>query len=207
MKENTIYFKPTKRVKFVRSFNHALAGVLLMILGIENLYHRETGHWVFGLLAIVAGAAVFISFVRDMRKPAEAEPHGIHWFDVFAGVVILLEAWHKYKPGKGFQPATLLVLVGVLTFLMGLFHAKLAQLARFTCNETGFLARTSPFHKLQLAWQDIAAVQSADSAISLTLKDGQHRVIKLRRIENKSEVINFFNKHWRQHTPKAAEPA
>ncbi|MGH7451649.1 MAG: hypothetical protein ACRENG_09915 [bacterium] len=121
MKENTIYFKPTKRVKFARSFNHALVGVLLVILGIESLSHRETEHLVFAVLGIVAGAAVFISFVREMRKPAEAKHHGIHWFDIFAGIVILLEAWHKYKPDKGFQPATLLVLVGVLTFPWGFF--------------------------------------------------------------------------------------
>ena len=207
MKENTIYFKPTKRVKFARSYNHAVVGVLLFILGIESLSQSETEHLIFALLGIIAGAAVFISFIREMRKPAETEHHGIHWFDIFAGIAILLEAWHKYKPEKGFQPATLIALVGVLTFLMGLFHAKLAQLARLTCDETGLLARTSPFHKVRLSWKDIAAVQSVDSAINFTLKNGQQRAIKLRRIENRNEVINFFDAQWRKHAPQAAEPA
>ncbi len=198
MAEDTLYFKPTRRAKLARSFNHVIPGVVLLLLGIESLMHRDTEHLAFALLSIGAGAAVVISFAREMRQSAHAEPHGVNWVDIFAGIVILLEAWHKYKPEKGFQPATLLMLVGVITFLIGIFHAKLARLARLTCNETGFFSRTSPFHKLELLWKDIAAVQSDDSSIKITTKNGRHRKISLRKVENKNAIADFFNQHWRR---------
>jgi hypothetical protein len=199
MPENTIYFQPTKKVKFARAFNHLVPGMLLLLLGIENLSHGESGHLVFALLGIAAGAALIISFIRDMRQTARTAPHGVHWFDIFAGIVIGLEAWHKYKPEKGFQPATLLFIVGVVTFLMGIFHGKLSRLARLTCDENGFLARISPFHKLQLAWKDISAVQAANNAIQIiTANDARHK-INLRRVENKNAVIDFFEAQWQRN--------
>jgi len=68
MSENTIYFKPTKKVKFARSFNHLVPGMLLLLLGIESLSHGDSEHLVFALLEIGAGAALMISFIRDMRQ-------------------------------------------------------------------------------------------------------------------------------------------
>lgn len=199
MPENTIYFQPTKKVKFARSFNHLVPGVLLLLIGIESLSHGDNEHLVFALLGIGAGAALMISFVRDMRQSAHAEHHGVHWFDIFAGIVIGLEAWHKYKPEKGFQPATLLFIVGVLTFLLGIFHGKLSQFARLTCDANGFLARTSPFHKLQLAWKDVATVQAANNTIQITTVNDASRKISLRRVENKNEVVNFLETQWRKN--------
>lgn len=199
MSENTIYFHPTKKVKFARAFNHLMPGVLLLLMGIESLSHGDTEHLVFALLGIGAGAALIISFIRDMRQTSHAGHHGVHWFDIFAGIVIGLEAWHKYKPEKGFQPATLLFIVGGLTFLLGLFHGKLSRFARLACNKNGFLARTTPFHKLQLAWKDIAAVQTADNAIQITMANGEARKISLRRVENKKEVVDFFKTNWRKN--------
>lgn len=199
MPENTIYFQPTKRKKFTRSFNHVLAGVLLLLLGIENLSQHGSEHLIFALLSILAGAAVFISFIREMRQPAHAKPHGVNWVDIFAGAVILLEAWHKYKPEKGFQPATLLFLAGLVTCGLGIFHAKLAQLARLHCDANGFLARMSPFKKLQLAWQDIAAVQLEPATIRITTHDHQQHKLSLRLVENKTAVTTFFDENWRRY--------
>ncbi len=199
MLENTIYFQPTKKVKFARAFNHLAPGMLLVLMGIENLSHGESEHLVFALLGIGAGAALIISFIRDMRQSAHAAHHGVHWFDVFAGIVIGLEAWHKYKPEKGFQPATLLFIVGVITFLLGLFHGKLSVSRRLTCDGNGFLARTSPFHKLELAWKDIAAVQTSNDAIQITAINGENREINLRRVENKNALVNFFEAQWQNN--------
>ncbi len=70
MKENTIYFKPSKRVKFARSFNHALVGVLLVILGMESLSHRETEHLVFALLGIEAARNVILE--KSFLNPGQA---------------------------------------------------------------------------------------------------------------------------------------
>jgi hypothetical protein len=199
MPDNTIYFQPTKRKKFARSFNHVLAGVLLLLLGIENLSQHGSEHLVFALLSIVAGAAVFIAFVREIRQPAHTKPHGVNWVDVFAGVIILLEAWHKYKPEKGFQPATLLFVAGILIFCMGILHAKLAQLARLSCDANGFFARMSPFRKLQLLWQDIAAVQLESAAIRITTKNDREHKLSLRLVENKTAVTTFFDDNWRRY--------
>jgi len=199
MPENTIYFQPTKKVKFARAFNHLVPGMLLLLIGIESLSHGDDEHLVFALLGIGAGAALIISFIRDMRQSAHAAPHGVHWFDIFAGIVIVLEAWHKYKPEKGFQPATLLFIVGVITFLIGIFHGKLSRFARLTCDENGFLVRTSPFHKLELAWKEVAAVQAANNAIQITTANDERCKISLRRVENKNAVVDFFKVHWQKN--------
>lgn len=199
MPENTIYFHPTKKVKFARAFNHLVPGILLLLMGIENLSHGESEHLVFALLGIGFGAALIIAFIRDMRQTSHAALHGVHWFDVFAGIVIGLEAWHKYKPEKGFQPATLLFIVGMLTFLLGIFHGKLNAIRRLTCAESGFLARTSLFHKLELTWKNIAAVQTANDSIQIITANGENHKINLRRVENKNEVVNFFEAQWQRN--------
>ncbi|MCG3118241.1 MAG: hypothetical protein ALAOOOJD_00404 [bacterium] len=208
MAENIIYFQPTKRKKFARSFNHVLAGVLLLLLGVENLSQHGREHLIFAILSILAGAAVLVAFVRELRQSAHPEPHGVNWVDVFAGIVILLEAWHKYKPEKGFQPATLLFIVGIVSLGFGIFHGKLAKFARLHCDANGFFARMSPFKKLQMAWQDIAAVQLEPSAIHITAKNQRRHRLSLRLVENRSAVTTFFDDNWRRYgTPQRSESA
>jgi hypothetical protein len=53
--------------------------------------------------------------------------------------------------------------------------------------------------KLQLSWQDIAAVQLESSAIQMTTKASRRHKISLRGVENKNAVMTFFEEHWQRH--------
>jgi hypothetical protein len=199
MNESTIYLKPNKRMKFARSFGHVTPGIILVLSGLEGLASAGREHLWLALLSIAAGAAVVIAFIREMRHTRSDAPHGINWLDVFAGIVLFVEAAHRYSPEKGFQPAHGYAFAGLLTIALGIFHARLAALARITCTKEGVFARTAPFRSVKVAWEDIASPQITDSVITLNTKSGDSPKIDLRTVENKNEVIEFFNKQWERY--------
>jgi hypothetical protein len=205
--EDIIYYRSTRRAKIGKSINHVFVGVLLLLIGVESLLHQETKHLVFDILSIVAGAALIFSFVHELRRPEKAEHPRISWVDIFAGIVILLEAWHTYRPAKWFQPAILLVLVGIVTIGIGLLHHKLSRLARLKCDERGFFSRSSVRRSLCMTWNDVAAVQYEPTAILITTCGGRKRRIRLRRFANREEISAFFDQHWQRASSKEKQPA
>lgn len=205
MNETIIYLKPNRRKKFAQSFGHVLPGIILILSGMESVLPGDTKHLAFAALSILSGAAVVISFILEMRRSNEEHHHGVNWFDIFAGIVLFVEAFHKYSPEKGFQPAHLYVLAGVLTIIKGMFHARLPSSTRLTCTKEGLFARTSPFRSLKLSWHEIASVQVSHTAIMITTKSGERRKIGLRNVENKTAVNRFITEHWLQYIDQSAQ--
>jgi hypothetical protein len=130
---------------------------------------------------------VIRSAVEEVRSHRTAKRR--NWFDISSGIVILLEAASRYKTYKGFQPAHLLALAGVLTILKGVFADKFPRRRRIVLSDKGIFARRSPFISFSLEWTEIKSIHSTPLALSFLLKVGK-KVLHLKRVENRSEVID-----------------
>lgn len=195
-------------------FQHVVGGAPLLRAGIARV-RVPGGHG--DLLAwceIVVATVLLVIFVRDLRAEASAqfrksepEVHHAHvgpeWFDVAAGVLLILEAVHTTHPGGKPLYAHALLYVGVLTLLTGLAHGFLASRGSkrlfIQLDGAGIRARLSRFRKFDLAWSNVADVQIHDDAIVLVSEGKEHR-IALGRYVNASEIRKAFAE-WREKSP------
>lgn len=181
-----IELRVNQRRKRARLVNDIYPGIMITFAGISIL-----GSGQFTLVAIaniVAGVALARFGVKEWRSSAEKEPDGIQWFDVFGGVVTILDALTIYKPWKGFQPAWLYFAVGTAAIAKGVFKIRFPNFRRLTIFTDGFTIRTSPFSAFKSGWGDMRSLEFAASKIHLTRKDDKRRTIKLRGIENGAEA-------------------
>jgi hypothetical protein len=159
---------------------------MITVAGVSML-----GSGQFTLIAIaniIAGMALIRFGVKEWRSSAREEPHGIQWFDVFGGVVTILDALTIYKPWKGFQPAWLYFAVGLAAIAKGVFNIKFPNFRRLTIFNDGFKIRTSPISVFKSNWNDMQSVGVEGSKIYLTTKNNKQRSLKLKGIENAGEA-------------------
>jgi hypothetical protein len=118
----------TQRRKRALLINDTYPGFMIAVAGVSML---QSGQWnVLGIANIIAGAALVRFGVKEWRSSAGEESHGIQWFDVFGGVVTILDALAIYKPWKGFQPAWLYFAVGLAAITKGVFGIKFPNFRR-----------------------------------------------------------------------------
>lgn len=166
--------------------NDTYPGIMIAIAGVSMLQSGQFN--VIAIANIIAGAALVRFGVKEWRSSAGEESHGIQWFDVFAGVVTILDALTIYKPWKGFQPAWLYFAVGLAAIVKGVFNLKIPGFRRLTIFADGFKIRTSPFSALKSKWTNTQSLTFEGSKIHLTTKDNVKRSLKLRGIENALEA-------------------
>jgi FMN phosphatase YigB (HAD superfamily) len=78
-----------------------------------------------------------------------------------------------------------------MTFLVGIFHHRIAHATRITLDEEGVEARTSPVRKFHLLWDEIQSIEVDDAAIRFLTKNGEQRV-KLNNLTNGQDVEERF---------------
>jgi hypothetical protein len=196
-----------------QKLQHALGGVPLLIAGVHRLRTPGGAGDLLAIAEIVVAAVLLVLLARDLRSeaatlraPAPDAPHahaaphahgGPDWFDVAAGALLILEAVHSVHPGgKPFyaRPAFLL---GILTGLVGLFHAQLARLSwkrrEIHLDESGVRARLSRFRHFEVAWTEVRDIRIGDNAIVLDTATESYK-IPLRRYRNAAEVRAAFER-------------
>ena len=184
--EKTVKLHLGQRQKRVLLINDTYPGILTVIAGIGMI---QGGHSrLLGAVSILAGLTLVAFGVKEWRSTPGEGHHGIHWFDVFGGMVTIVDALVMYKPTKGFQPATLYIFAGLVIIAKGVFASKLPGMRRLTITKDGFKIRTSPFRVLKMSWDDIVVLTVDKSKVSVTTKENNTRGISLRRVANSSEA-------------------
>jgi hypothetical protein len=194
-------------------FQHVVGGAPLLRAGIARV-RAPGGHGdVLAWCEVVVATVLLVIFVRDLRAEARAklaktepEVHHAHvgpeWFDVAAGVLLILEAVHTTHPGGKPLYAHALLWLGAATLVTGLAHGLLASLSskrRFIqLDATGVRARLSRFRSFDIPWSGIGDVQVHDDAIVLVC-DGKRQLIPLDRYANSGEIRRAFTA-WRERT-------
>lgn len=198
MTKRTLQLKLTERARRGQMLFHATPGLYLILNGVSAILSGHAAHLWADILGIVAGLALLIALKRELS--AKAHGHSkVAWFEVLAGIVVMIEGFHKLHHNKSwFQPGTLLMLVGVMFILIGIFHNQISSLRRLTCTNEGFKLRTRPIRSLSGEWKDIKTF--ALESTSLVIKHQNDSITKhsLRTIENRAEVLNVLNEELRE---------
>jgi hypothetical protein len=172
---------------------------MLIVAGAQGLLRGEHEHLWLDLLSIIVGVALLLAFKREYQRKGGHSHSRVGWFDVIAGVVIILEGVHKLHAHKWWQPGTLLMAVGAVTILIGFLHHRLPKLRRLICTESGFSIWARPFIRLSMPWSKIESVELVKNRLVVHRTGGGQRSIGLRRIENRAEVVEMLKEHLARH--------
>ncbi len=202
MAERTLKLNLTESARRGQMMYHSMPGIMLIVYGVSALLEGHSEHLWVDILGIVAGAALLISLRRELKSKGHGHSR-VAWFDVLAGIVVIIEGYHKLHPGRWFQPGTLLMLVGVMFILIGIFHNRLNALRRLTCTDEGFKVRTRPIRSFSGLWKDIKSFALDGNSLVIQHKDNSTEKHSLRRIENRAEMLGVLNEELeRKSLPK-----
>ena len=187
MTTTTIKLEPRLAHKRIQVINDALPGFILLLSGFEALTSKGFTSDIVPYLSIVVGLVVVRWTVEEFRR--KAKPRTVKWFDVAAGCAIIVDAINRYNTHKGFQPAHVLILAGIVIILRGLYEEKFPRRRKVVLSDEGVFARTSPFRSLSCSWTDIEKIERNASGVVFILKSGR-KVLSVKRAENGVEIID-----------------
>ena len=204
MSRTTIHLKPTKLKQRIQVTNDALPGILLLFTGLGAFLDHGIKQGIMPFISVAVGIVVVRSAIEELRSRTTYKR--INWFDISGGCVILLEAATRYKPYKGFQPAHLLALAGIITILRGIFAEKFPRFRRVELNEEGLFARTKPFRSIRFLWNDLVRIDRSPSTLTFVFEQGTSK-LRLKQVENRVEVMEKIIEAAREHGIKTTEAA
>jgi hypothetical protein len=202
MSRTIIHLKPKKLKQRIQVINDALPGILLLYTGLEALMDHGIKQGVMPFISVAVGIVVVRSAIEELRSSTTHKK--INWFGISVGCVILLEAATRYKPYKGFQPAHLLALAGVITILRGIFPEKLPRFRRVELTEEGFFARTKPFRSIKFLWNDLVRIDRSPSTLTFVFEQRTSK-LRLKQVENRVEVMERIAEAARERGIKTTE--
>lgn len=188
-------------------FNHSIPGLVLIIAGVASLKEGWHEHSWIDLLGLIAGLLLVVSLVRELKAKDEHSHKKIAWFDVLAGIVIMLEGYHKLHPGEWFQPGSVLMFVGALLFFIGLFHSKLPTVRQLKCTAEGFTVRIRPIYSFSDKWANIKSFSLDKNTLLIRKTDDSVEKRSLRKIENRDEVLKVLTEELNAFLSKTPESA
>lgn len=181
---------------------HIIGGVPLLLAGVDRFQVATGAGRALALAEIAFAGALFVMFVRDVRrevrtiriKPGASPTHaraGPEWFDVVAGILLMLEAvLRTHAGGKPLYEHAILYL-GVAALVTGLAHGPLSGQSwkrRFVrIDSAGIRARLSPFRKFNVPWSDIVDIRLGERSVMLMTR-GESETIPLKRYSNAIEI-------------------
>lgn len=184
-----------------QKLQHVIGGAPLLVAGINRLEAGGEGR-LFAIAEIIVSIVLLAMFTRELRAAAAAklgkaerakahEHSGPDWFDVAAGVLLILEAIRSVHPGGKPLYQHALLYTGAVTLLTGLAHGPLANLSRkrrfIRIDDTGLHVRLSRFRRFDIASPDLIEMQLHEDAAVLVSDSGRH-VIPLSRYGNATEI-------------------
>ncbi len=186
MSRTTIHLKPSKLKQRFQVLNDAFPGVILLFSGLGALLENGFIPSIIPYISVVVGIVVIRSAIEQLRH--KNIHRKLNWFDISGGCVILIEAASRYKSYKGFQPAHLYFLAGLVTVLRGIFSEKFPKMRRVILGDDGIFARTSLLRWVSCSWADLLRIDRSTNTIVLVSND-RNTTLNLKRVENRAEVI------------------
>jgi uncharacterized membrane protein HdeD (DUF308 family) len=194
MTTEIIPLKPTLKQKRKMIINDAFPGMILLINGIAELMDPAE-HENYALLNIIVGIAVIIAFRIEWKHGSSEKQKTIKWFEVIAGIVLIVEALNHFHTGKIFQPALIYFLIGIVIICRGIFHKQSITIRKLTCDNTGFILCLNMFLIYKMHWKDIAALELVKETLHIKTVKGKMYNVNLRRVENRDEIFETMKKY------------
>jgi hypothetical protein len=196
MSRTTIHLKPSKLKQRFQVINDAFPGVILLFSGLEVLFDHGFIPSIIPYISVVVGIVVIRSAIEELRH--RNIHRKLNWFDISGGCVILIEAASRYKSYKGFQPAHLYFLAGLVTILRGIFSEKFPKMRRVVLSDDGIFARTALLRWVSCSWADLLRIDRSTNAI-VFVRNNHNTTLNLRRVENRAEVIERIVEAAKEH--------
>lgn len=196
MSRTTIHLKPSKLKQRFQVINDAFPGVILLFSGLEVLLDHGFIPSIIPYISVVVGIVVIRSAIEELRH--RNIHRKLNWFDISGGCVILIEAASRYKSYKGFQPAHLYFLAGLVTILRGIFSEKFPKMRRVVLSDDGIFARTALLRWVSCSWADLLRIDRSTNAI-VFVRENHNTTLNLRRVENRAEVIERIVEAAKEH--------
>jgi hypothetical protein len=200
-----------KRVFEAQKAQHLIPAAALLYGGVQSLMSGaeglELGLAVAGIVTSVLLLAAVGTRVRNRRRHAAHEAHGVDWMDIWAACVLFAEAAEKIRTrGHVFRPETL---AAAATLGLGLFHGRLSARAaqrrtlRVTSEHLYVAGRLRFSRPLNAAWADIERISIDERFAEIRLRSGRTRRIDFKDLDNAPAVRAALHAAQRRLAPAA----
>jgi hypothetical protein len=185
-----------------QKLQHAIGGAPLLVAGMHALRDPVLGHRVLAVAEIIVAVVLLVTLVRELRAEVRTRRnsneaahahhgHGPDWFDVAAGVLLILEAWHlSQRGGKAFYLRPYFLL-GMVTLLLGVFHGPYSDLILrrryLRLDDSGVHGRLSRFRRISAPWQDVRGIR-VDAREAVIETTSRSFTISLKRYQNAGAI-------------------
>lgn len=184
--------KRRKLAAWWQKVQHIVGGAPLLLAGVNRFQLSAGMGRALALVEISVAGALLAIFVRDVRNAVrqrgaspKSQPHGTahsgpDWFDVVAGLLLILEAVLATHPGDKPLYEHAILYLGATTLVAGLAHGPLTGLSwkrRFVrIDSAGIRARLSPFRKFNVSWADIIDIRLGERSVIVMTKGSSHPI-------------------------------
>lgn len=190
-----------RRGVLAQKLNHAIPAMGLLAAGVQALAEGARGlDLALAAVEIITSAMLVITIGREMRELHRRQPsrghhaHGVDWIDIWAAGVLFAEAaerWHVKH-----HLARPMILTGLVTLGLGLFHQRLAARRQHRravrINPDGIYIGGKPFRTFSASWPDLAAISITSTAVEVRTRRGRVRRVDLGDLENADDVRAAF---------------
>lgn len=195
-----------RRVQLVQKMQHAVPAAGLLVGGVTSVSAGAEG---VELALAVAGIAISgllsVSIFRSLRATRKGQPsaahhghrrHGVDWTDLFVAGVLFTEAaetWHVRH-----HIARPVILTGVVTLAVGLFHSRLAAMGEkrrsLRLTDEHLIVGGKPFRRFTARWDEITHIHMTEHEAVIHTHQGRRRRVDLSDLENAADVREAFVK-------------
>jgi hypothetical protein len=195
-----------------QKLQHAVGGVPLLLAGVHRLESSGRAD-PLAIAEIVVAGALLVMLARDLRAevagrsssshaPAHSHGHphaGPNWFDVVAGVMLIIESVQaSHEGGKPFY-ARPNFLLGIVTLVIGLLHGRIARRAmkrrEIHFDDSGIRARLGRFRSFAVPWSEIRNITITAKNAVIQTAAGSH-TISFGRYRNAEQIRRALDE-WR----------
>lgn len=171
-------------------FQGILDRSILVRLGRRTLNAMRPAGSAAASKAVPAGGWGSVGDESEQAETAGEETAGIDWVSFLVGLVMLGEAAVRVVAGgKTFSPVLLAGMTGVI---LGLGNPWLERIRRrrrwIRLDDVGVRGRLSRLRRLEVRWNELAAVEVERSELRFLRVDGAVRTLRLGRYGNRDQV-------------------
>jgi hypothetical protein len=184
---------------------HVIGGVPLLALAVQKIAAMEPD-WPLAVLELLIALLLLLVFIRDLRSllrkgkgHSPASHTVIGWFDMAAGALLIFEAFHEHHTKAGYLRPSFFA--GVVTVVVGLIHSRLQAFRRrrryLKLDANGLECRPGPFRRFAFPWASLTAVEVSQETAIFRRKNGQERIFRLSRYDNRDGIRDAIAGHAR----------
>jgi hypothetical protein len=195
-----IRYRRSQRALFAQKLQHAVPSIVVFGDGLDHLSHEpRLADLALGGFEVVASVLVMGSVLWGFRQlrhhtakvhADDHHQHGVDWIDISLGVMLLVEAYSKYR-ATGHRPGPTLVLAAAM-FVIGSLHGRLAawgdRRRELRVGPDGISVPRRKIMRMTVPWDQVASIDTGDRYAVITATDGRSGRIDMQDVFHPTAV-------------------